>query len=86
MLAAARLRHVAATHRGLRRYMNMTLIEEMNDERAYAAARLQTEVTAKKESAKESLQYQGANDFRHNPKREKCKRCLTLPVRSNRQV
>ena len=55
MLAAARLRHVAATHRGLRRYMNMTLIEEMNDERAYAAAQLQTEVTAKKESAKESL-------------------------------
>ena len=35
--------------------MNMTLIEEMNDERAYAAAQLQTEVTAKKESAKESL-------------------------------
>ena len=47
MLVAARLRHVAATHRGLRRYMNMTLIEEMNDERAYAAARLQTEVAAK---------------------------------------
>ena len=38
MLVGARLRHVSATHRGLRRYMNMKSIEEMDNEMASSAA------------------------------------------------
>ena len=38
MLVAARLRHVATTSRGTRKYMNMRLLEEMDQETRYAVA------------------------------------------------
>jgi len=38
MLVAARLRHVSATQWGLRKYMNVGLLAEMDKEVAYAAA------------------------------------------------
>jgi transposase-like protein len=38
MLVAARLRHMSATNWGTRKYMNMTLLEEMDKEAAYSAA------------------------------------------------
>jgi transposase-like protein len=38
MLVAARLRHVSATTWGTRKYMNMKLLEEMDNEAAYSAA------------------------------------------------
>ena len=38
MLVAAQLRHVSATQWGLRKYMNIRLIEEMNREAVYSAA------------------------------------------------
>jgi hypothetical protein len=38
MLVAARLRNVSATTRGTREYMNMKLLEEMNEEAVYSAA------------------------------------------------
>ena len=38
MLVAARLRHVSATHWGTRKYMNMKLLEEQDQETVYSAA------------------------------------------------
>ncbi len=38
MLVAARLRHVAVTGWGTRKYMNMRLLEEMDKEAVYSAA------------------------------------------------
>ena len=37
MLVAARLRHVSATTWGTRKYMNMGLLQEMDNEAAYSA-------------------------------------------------
>jgi putative transposase len=39
MLVAARLRHVSATHWGTRKYMNMKLLEQIENQAANAAAR-----------------------------------------------
>ena len=38
MLVAARLRHVASTSWGTRKYMNMKLLEEMDTDNRYAVA------------------------------------------------
>ena len=38
MLIAARLRHMSTTHWGTRKYMNMKLLEEMDNQAAYSAA------------------------------------------------
>lgn len=38
MLVAARLRHVSATHWGTRKYMNMSLLTEMDKDKQYTAA------------------------------------------------
>ena len=38
MLVAARLRHVSTTQWGLRKYMNVGLLKEMDREVSYAAA------------------------------------------------
>ena len=38
MLVSARLRHVSATNWGIRKYMNMRLLEEMDKEAIYSVA------------------------------------------------
>jgi putative transposase len=38
MLVAARLRHVSATNWGLRKYMNIELLKEMDKQQKYSAA------------------------------------------------
>ena len=38
MLVAARLRHVSSTHWGTRKYMNMKLLNEMDQEAMYSVA------------------------------------------------
>ena len=38
MLVAARLRHVSATYWGLRKYMNLCLLKEMDQEAVYSVA------------------------------------------------
>ena len=38
MLVSARLRHVSATKWGTHKYMNMQLLNEMDNEAAYSAA------------------------------------------------
>jgi len=38
MLVAARLRHVSTIARGTRKYMNMKLLEEMDNEAIHSAA------------------------------------------------
>ena len=38
MLVAARLRHVSATNWGLRKYMNIELLKEMDKQQKYSVA------------------------------------------------
>ncbi len=38
MLVSARLRHVSTTHWGMRKYMNMNLLKELDTEKQYKVA------------------------------------------------